>query len=280
MQQHEKLYQDIITAIEQNQLRLPTQPEVAVRIRETAEDPNVTGKSLADVISKDPALTARIMGIANSPLMRGVTQVDTLSSAINRMGVGFVANLATGLAMEQIFHATDERIHNLMDKVWKHSAEVAAYSMVISKHFAKLPQDQATLAGLLHKVGILPILAYAEMNEDILEDEEEFASMIEKIYPKLGKAILETWKFPSEFCELSLTHAQIKRPEHGPADYSDIIQVADIMLKDPFLPSLAKCSKSATTAFELLGLKADFVLSDDELLSVELEEANKLFRTN
>lgn len=271
------LYQDILTALENNKLRLPTQPEVAVRIRETADDPNVSGKSLADVINKDPALTARLIGIANSPLMRGASKVESLTNAINRLGVGFVANLATGLAMKQIFHATDERIHSLMEKAWNHSALVAAYCMVLSKHFATIPQDKATLAGLLHQVGILPILSYAEMNDGVLDDENTFINTIESIYPKLGKAILESWKFPEDFCEISLSHTEPKRPNIQTADISDIIQVANSLLKDPFLPSFSNLDRSQIDAFRRLGIDSDFSIENNDELRDELEVAKKLF---
>lgn len=279
MQEYQQFYSDILTAIENNQLRLPTQPEVAVRIREAAEDPNVSGKSLADVINKDPALTARLIGIANSPLMRGMSSVDSLPIAINRLGVGFVANLATGLAMEQIFYATDERVHQLMEKVWSHSALVAAYCMVIAKHFAKLPQDQATLAGLLHPVGILPILSYAEMHEEILEDEEQFIKTIETVYPKLGQAILESWKFPKEFCAISTNHTEVKRNIDAP-DLSDVIQVANVFLRDPFLPSLNKLDTKEFGAFKRVGIEYDYDFEADEQIKEQLEAAKLLFKTH
>ena len=113
MTSKEAFFNNILEAIESNKLTLPTQPEVALKIRETSENPEVTVTELSDVISTDPGLTARLIRVANSPLMRGRVSVESLPNAINRLGLTFVCNLAIGLAMEQIFQATNEIVDRL-----------------------------------------------------------------------------------------------------------------------------------------------------------------------
>ena len=66
----EKVQQELIQAIENDELVLPTLPEVALKVREAAEDPNVGIADLAKVIGNDAALTARIIKVVNSPLLR------------------------------------------------------------------------------------------------------------------------------------------------------------------------------------------------------------------
>lgn len=154
MSENSDFSKKLIEAIENSELKLPTQPEVAVRIRECAEDPNVNADKLAKVIAHDPALSARFIQIANSPLMRGAESIQSLPNVVSRLGVKFVADVATGLAMEQIFQATDETIDRMMREVWSSSSYVAAHAHVYAKHFAKVPSETASLAGLFEVVTI------------------------------------------------------------------------------------------------------------------------------
>ena len=69
MQLAESIKSDILKALQQDKLELPVLPEMALRIRDTAEDADVTVAQLAKVIGDDPALAARVVLVANSPLL-------------------------------------------------------------------------------------------------------------------------------------------------------------------------------------------------------------------
>ncbi|MFT5580743.1 MAG: HD-like signal output (HDOD) protein, partial [Paraglaciecola psychrophila] len=72
----------IINAIETNQLVLPTLPEVALQVREAANDEHINIKKLSDVITNDAALTARIIKVTNSPLLRARQPIEDLKMAV------------------------------------------------------------------------------------------------------------------------------------------------------------------------------------------------------
>src|SRR5688572_7956495 len=114
----EKVSRDIITAINRDQLILPTLPEIALRVREMADDPAADLNSLATVISSDPALSARLIRVSNSPLLRAGREVDNLVNALMRLGMDYACNIATGLAMEQLFQATSDIVDLRMREVW------------------------------------------------------------------------------------------------------------------------------------------------------------------
>ena len=80
----EKVQRDLMQAIENDELVLPTLPEVALRVREAAEDPDVSIPTLAKVIGNDAALTARIIKVVNSPLLRTNREINDLQMAISR----------------------------------------------------------------------------------------------------------------------------------------------------------------------------------------------------
>lgn len=274
MNAEEAFFNELLEAIENNQLILPTQPEVALKIRETAEDPNVTSETLSSVIGEDPAMAARLIRVANSPLMRGRVGIESLQSAINRLGLNFVCNLATGLAMEQIFQATNDTVEKWMRQVWQHSAEVAAISTVIAKRYTTLSPDLATLAGLVHEIGILPILAKCEESPELLKDEEALERIIFKVHPRLGEAILQSWDFPREISNIPNHYLQTDLDENE-ASLTDVVLVANLQLiKDPSHP-LAQANWESIKAFERLGIEPT-PLEEIEDIYDEIQETKQL----
>ncbi len=106
-------------AIDNDDLVLPTLPEVALQIRQAAEDPEISISHLSKVIGRDTALSARLIKVVNSPLLRASQEVTDLHTAITRLGINYSSNLAIGLVMEQIFHARSEVVELKMREVWR-----------------------------------------------------------------------------------------------------------------------------------------------------------------
>src|SRR5690625_7630972 len=67
----QRVRDDILHAIQTDNMVLPTLPEIALQVREVAEDPDANINTLTQVIGKDTALSARVVKVANSPLLRG-----------------------------------------------------------------------------------------------------------------------------------------------------------------------------------------------------------------
>ncbi len=271
----EKVRQEIITAIEKDQLVLPTLPEVALKVREVADDPDADIDKLTGVIGNDAALSARIIRVANSPLLRASRAIEDLRTALMRLGIQYTCNIATGLAMEQMFQATSDLIDMRMREVWSRSSEIAGISHVLCKHYTRLRPDQATLAGLVHKIGVLPILTYAEEHPALLKDSITLDTVIELLQGQLGDLILKTWNFPEEIAHIPSQHMDFAR--HVPkADYADIVTVAMLQSYSGTKSSMAQVDLSTVTAFARLGLDPDTQAADSEDLSAEMEAAMAL----
>ena len=132
---------EIQTALDKDQLDLPSLPEVALKIREEAESEHVSAISLSKVVSEDPGLTTQLVRTANSPMFRATRSIDDLSQAISRLGVDYSANIVTGLAMQQMFQATSEMVDRKMREVWKSSCDIAAWSSILCKRCTNLRPD-------------------------------------------------------------------------------------------------------------------------------------------
>ncbi len=268
---------ELIDAIKNDRLTLPTLPEVALKIRDAVNDKDVNSNALSSVIGQDAALAARIIKVANSPLLRGAVTVDNLQLAITRMGINFVRNLATGLAMEQMFQATHDSVDRRLRRSWEHSLEVASISHVLASHFTKLKPDQATLAGLVHEIGILPILTLAEENPQILEKEDILDKIISRLHGKVGRAIMKAWEFPEELLDVPLGCTDFSRDSGPKADYVDVVTVAKIQSYTDENNPHPDLDTSTIPAFAKLGLSSDVDVQEVDELAEEMDDAKQAF---
>ncbi|MBB6342141.1 HD-like signal output (HDOD) protein [Pseudomonas fluvialis] len=273
----EKVQQELIQAIENDELVLPTLPEVALKVREAAEDPNVGIADLAKVIGNDAALTARIIKVVNSPLLRTSKEITDLQMAVGRLGINYTANLATGLAMEQMFQATSDVVDKKMREVWNKSTEIAGICHVLCKHYTRLLPDQATLAGLVSQIGILPILTYAEDHSELLADSISLNHVIEAIHPIIGDKILRTWDFPEPIACIPSQFLNFQR-NSAKADYVDIVQVAMLQSYLGTEHPYTKLDWSTIPAFAKLGLDPNVDMKEDEDLSDAMEAAMSMLQ--
>ena len=223
----EKVQRDLVEAIDNDDLVLPTLPEVALQIRKAAEDPEVSISALSKVIGRDTALSARLIKVVNSPLLRATQEVTELHTAVTRLGINYSSNLAIGLVMEQIFHARSEVVEQKMREVWRKSLEIAGVSYALCRHCTQLKPDQAALGGLVHQIGVLPILTYAEDHYDLLSDPISLNHVIDHIHPLLGDKLLRVWEFPDMLVQVPRLYLNFKR-RSDQIDYVDLVQVASL----------------------------------------------------
>ena len=273
----DKVQQELIQAIDNDDLVLPTLPEVALKVREAAEDPNIGTPQLSKVIGNDAALTARIIKVVNSPLLRTNKEITDLSMAINRLGINYTCNLATGLAMEQMFQATSDVVDRKMREVWNKSTEIAGICHVLCKQFTRLLPDQATLAGLVHMIGALPILTYAEDHNELLSDSISLNHVIEQIHPIIGDKILRTWEFPEQIAMIPSQYLDFSR-DSAKVDYVDIVQVATLQSYIGTEHPYTKLDWSQIPAFAKLGLDPSQDISEDEDLNAAMEAAMSMLQ--
>jgi HD-like signal output (HDOD) protein len=273
----ERVQQELIQAIENDDLVLPTLPEVALRVREAAEDPDIGVAQISKVIGNDAALTARIIKVVNSPLLRTNKEITDLQMAVGRLGINYTCNLATGLAMEQMFQATSDVVDRKMREVWNKSTEIAGICHVLCKHYTRLMPDQATLAGLVHQIGVLPILTYAEEHNELLADSISLNHVIEQIHPIIGDRILRAWEFPELIAMVPSQYLNFQR-DSAKVDYVDIVQVATLQ---SFLGSehpYTQLDWSSIPAFSKLGLDPNVDMQADEDLSGAMEAAMSMLQ--
>ena len=268
--QAQNVFNKLCKAVETDQIKLPTLPEVALKIRDAVEKDTHSAAEIAELLSQDSALSARLLQLANSPLYRTRNEVDSLQQAITRLGVRIVKDLVVMLAIKQAFSTSNKEIEQQFREIWQTSIDVAAISRVLAKTQNGLDTEQAVLAGLIHNIGTLPIIELANRDPSLIDNNDELASIIREIQGPLGEKILNFWHFPQALIDVVGQWNNFSRRHNNNADYVDIIQAA--ILHTQHKPVEIPQDWSTVPAFEKLGLDPS-IRSFDESLQDQLDDA-------
>ena len=221
-------------AIVAGKFSLPALPVIALQVRNAVRDPLMDLSKLAKVVSLDPSFTAYLIKLANSPIYRGVGTIDSIPMALGRMGMESARNSAMIFAIRSLFKTKDKLCKKLLNTVWVQSCRVSALSYVIAENLKTADPERASIAGLLHNVGLIPVLMklveQGESEKDIIEQWQDIASFSRKIsvrviaYWRLGddlKAVTKgvgDWGVCHEeplvdLINLAIWHSYLGRPE-------------------------------------------------------------------
>ncbi len=224
------LYIEIYDDLLNDRLVLPSLPNVAIKIRQMVNQDDASIQQVAKLIQTDLAISAKLMKIANGALYHGLRPVDSCLQAISRLGLHTTQNLVVGFVLRNLFN---EKIHNTLltqhaQQLWEHSVEVGAIAQVLAEVTPGMSPDEALLVGLLHDIGELVILSYAEKYPDMASDAAALKHVINELKGDLGGAILAEWDFSKAFITTACEAEQWQRDPGPDADYCDITLIAQL----------------------------------------------------
>ena len=245
---------ELYSQLSHNTLLLPSMPEVALRIRDLAEDERSSLADICKVINQDPALAARVVQVANSPAFRMRNPFNSVDMAVMRLGGTMVKNIVTGMVMEQLFQSTTEMTDRKLRTYWAHATEVSATAMELARQHRHLQIDQAMLGGLIHDIGVLPILALAEDYPQLLIDEAQLDRLLQTAHLEIGTAILKRWDFSDELIAVAAHHENLQYESEGLPNYVDLIIVANLQSDHKKADLHALKNLRAIPAFNKLGV--------------------------
>ena len=278
MQIDDAFIADLDEKIRNNRLALPVLPEIIVKVRRFVDDPNVSITELVRALQADAVLAGRLVQMANSPFFRGLNPIEDLQSAVNRLGAVCVRNLVISLAVAQMFQGQAmAAIRDALQDAWQHSTRVGATSYVLARRFTELNPDEALLAGLLHNIGVLPLLsALAETPENVPEDRAGREALLGDWHLKTGPFLLEFWGFPEELVRAVAEHQDLQRnPEDGP-DYADVVLVANLHARLGTPHPLGRVRWDQVPAFERLGLTPENSIGALREARAEVDEIRRM----
>jgi len=249
---------ELAQEVSRGKIELPSFPDVAVRVRKVLADEHVSNEQIARVVSSDAGLAARVFTLANSAaLNRTGRTVSDLKTAVNRIGHSNVRTAAVSFAISQLRRAGElKHIAKELEALWQEATMVAALAHSVASRASKVNADESMLAGLLHNVGKIYILARANRHESLFKDPAALPQVLRDWHSNVGKAIVENWGFPEQISEAIGDHENIDRTVGHP-DVTDILTVAVMMAGFVGHETDLELNMQGVKAFWRLGLDND-----------------------
>ncbi len=196
---------------------LPAMPVIAQKLLALKLDSEEGEKQMMLLISQDPLISAKIIGLANSPLLGGSRKVSAVKEAAILLGLNRVKSVATGIAVMSLMNKPIGRFDP--QELWLHNMGVAFAMLPVVRAMParNRPQDDLIfLAGMLHDIGYLALAHLdAQRSDDLhtrmviepdrpaIEIERE---LLEVTHDELGAELAKYWNLPSEIVEVLRYH--------------------------------------------------------------------------
>lgn len=213
-----------------------TLPTVIHEIIEITSNPNSSSADLTRIIESDPALTVKILAVANSAYYGFVKKVSTVSHAVVVLGFSEIQNIALGMSVVKLF---DQRGSEFVEKLWQHSYAVGVATRMIASYLNLKMDGKYFVGGLLHDVGKIFLFQYQPRSFghlvarlDDRDNKYGYHYLEEALYgidhSTIGGELLSRWMFPGEISEAVVRH---HRPSaaHENQLFAACVHLADLL---------------------------------------------------
>ncbi len=193
---------------------LPSLSAVAMKLVELAADERSSAADLTRLITRDPALSARLLRLANSAYFYSKTPIASLQQAITRVGFHRLRVMALSLSLQDSFPMKKVGPMNY-EKFWRASIYRALLTSSLAKHLNLCDAEEAFVAGLTLEIGLLVFfdifikgkIENADLEKNSLEDLLEWEHEISGInHRQIGEEVLVHWNFPDEIINCQMLY--------------------------------------------------------------------------
>lgn len=250
LQLRELLFDSNILNVINGILELPSIPAIYLKLEQELNSSNVSLSKVAELISNDVSISAKILQIVNSAFFGLPKETADVTSAVNMLGTNIIRSIIISLKFQNFVTDKEAKVFSL-DKLWLHSQLVAKLAQEIyEKHGDKVYSGkEAYAAGLLHDIGKIILLKHSNYVEAILSQGNDNLSEIEyrvlKIsHAEIGAYLLGIWNLPIHLVEAVAQH-------HKPENFSNINLACSVYLANKILSSKQEGSVDLSQEIEL-----------------------------
>ncbi|MEM6640058.1 MAG: HDOD domain-containing protein [Pseudomonadota bacterium] len=258
--------------------RLPSMPDVAMRLRAAMQEDDVSIQRVARVIQADASTAGYLIAVANSPIYRGVQPASSVEQGVTRLGLATTRNLVTAHAMRSMFQTSSRSLAVALRQTWVRSARTAAFGALLASHCRDTRPDQAILAGLVMDIGCLPLLRALDESPLNTDDQACVTASLDAYAPRTGAEILERWRFDGELVAVARHRHQFDRVHDGDGDLADLSLVARRLALASEPCNLALPPVAKLPAFQRLELGSLSVEDTIEMLMAAESELREVMR--
>lgn len=227
--------QDIIGKIKD----LPTLPLVAVRVMEIINDPHSSASDLADIISSDPAMAAKVLRLVNSAYYGFPNPITTITHAVAIMGFNTLRSLVLSVATFDLFAKRRGESAFQPEDIWLHSIATAVGSKLLAKRLGLPNFEELFITGLLHDVGkvILDLYTHQDFMKCIATAQRTAKPLwfveqeiLGSSHAEVGQCVAVKWRLPAVLTESIRWHHEVMKAKDY-ARAAAIVNVADTFVK-------------------------------------------------
>lgn len=261
-------------AIQENRLEISNFDDVSSTIFNVIRDPHVSIDTVVSAVQLDASISAKIIKAANSAFYGGMVKVDSVRTAVVRLGLDLCKQLISVMVLKEVFNSNKESLQEAMHKLWLSSLKLATYAVVVGKHArVNIQQGQILLAGLMADIGALAIIAYLDQFPGSMKQISEHVLSSSTLKKKIGTDLLKHWQFPESILNVIENGDDFSREAEEP-DLCDIICVAKLIIRMTSYRKLPFDDISETACFQRL----DFDTDNVSLINDIQEEAHRYMR--
>jgi len=255
-------------------------PAVIMRVNQALDDPDVSAGNVGRIVNEDPALTAALLKLVNSPFYGLSSTIDTVFRAIALVGFKELRQLVlTAHALKTFNDMPNDLVS--MPIFWQRSLSIGVITRILASYARERSIERYFISGLLHDLGSLiiyqqlpkeasAIISEAKLKGHWIREQEQQALGFD--HAQVGGALLEGWGLPGIQVDAVRYHLQ---PEDAPEENQKAAMLVNLAFeiyhhhvkRDPFLDEDAQIDP---LLFERLGISV-------EALDKMLEQAKQHF---
>jgi len=262
-------------------------PEVALKINALVDDPDTSIDDIGKLISQDPALTIRVLAIANSPFYGLSAEISTISRAVTVLGTKQLTDVVLSTATTNAFAGISIDLISV-DDFWYHSLYCGLLAQELScKHNPPL-RDSMFVAGLLHDIGHLVMLnKIPELLQDALlrtvQGESlplylEEREVIGFDHAQVGAELARVWNLPAYLVECIEFHHEPQKAKDFKLETA-LIHIANAVASLPYDEDINESDLMDVEDFcwELTGLKPIDVQRATSIAHEKINEMKSIY---
>jgi len=181
-------------------------PEATLKVNSLVNDPESSADDIGQAMSADPALTARLLQLANSAFYGFPTEIDSIVKAVTVIGMTRIRDIVIGMSAKPAFADLSNELYSL-DDFWHHSLNCAITAKTVATELGWRNVDSVFVIGLLHDIGRLAVLhALPELSRQVIweylegPDKALLVDVEREIlgfdHAQAGHALASHWGFP------------------------------------------------------------------------------------
>lgn len=217
------VYRRVIGRVLDDSERLPSLPSITLQVRQAMADEHATVEKLAQIITKDPALSALLLKAASSPIYKRQVAPTSLIEVIRLLGFANVDNMVMLHSMRSVFTMSSHQAKHLFAHTWRRLVVKISLANFFATKLNYRPVEQPQMAALLSELGSLAVLS-ALIEQSKLPDENTYFQMCKSYSKSLGNILLQKWNI-----ELKLIDAVKDIGDWAGMKLSDEMELQDIL---------------------------------------------------